>query len=175
VTTDGATTARHELMARVRDLLKAVRLVKRPPHQTAVPSGTYGVLATISTIESAAGCHSKDLAAECALDPSTISRAVAALVRAGLVLRAADPHDGRASVLALTPQGRAALSELDGWYDKHLADALQDWTVDDIRMFAGFLQRFSNDLIARLDDRRVGANIGRNPTSNPHTILEAAR
>jgi len=159
---DGAAAARRELLARMRDVLKAVRLFKnhQPPRHTAVLSGNLGVLATIEDIGSTTGCHSKDLAAQCALDPSTISRAVAALVRTGLVRRAADQNDGRASVLALTPQGREVLADVTGWYDERLADALRDWTVHDLNALASMLQRFSDDLVARFD---------------PNQTLEAAR
>jgi DNA-binding MarR family transcriptional regulator len=161
VTADG-TAARRELLARLRDVLKAVRLFKnhQPPRHTAGLSGALGVLATIEDIGSTTGCHSKDLAAQCALDPSTISRAVTALVRAGLVRRAADQNDGRASVLALTPHGRAVLADITSRYDERLADALRDWTVDDLNALASMLQRFSDDLVARFD---------------PNQTLEAAR
>jgi DNA-binding MarR family transcriptional regulator len=57
------------------------------------------------------GCRSSDLAARAGLDPSTVSRAVAGLVTQGLVTREADPHDGRATLLVVTPAGHAALSD----------------------------------------------------------------
>ncbi len=117
-----------------------------------MPSGTFGVLAAIENFTSSSGCHGKDLAAACALDPSTISRAVAALVRAGLVVRTADPEDGRASRLAMTASGRQALDEVDRWSDRLLSDALRDWTVEDLNTLAGLLQRFSTDLMTRVDD-----------------------
>lgn len=164
-------TAAHDLLGRVRDVLKAVRVFKshQPPSHTVVPSGTFGILATIDGF-GPAGCHSKDLAARCALDPSTISRAVAALVRAGLVTRAADPDDGRASVLLATPDGRAALDDITGWYDDRLAEALAGWTDADLSALTAMLQRFSGDLLARFDGRHHG------PTSLPnHQNLEAAR
>jgi len=147
MTDDGS--ARPELMARVRDLLKAVRLFKNqtPPRPT-VPTGTLGVLAGISGI-GADGCHVKDLAAHCALDPSTISRAVAALVRDGLVRRAADPSDGRASTLALTPHGREVLDGTNAWYEEELAEALKGWTADDLATLSALLQRFCDDLMNR--------------------------
>ena len=51
-------------------------------------------------------------------DPSTVSRQVAALVKDGLLERRADPADGRASILVLTPKAddvllgrRAALGD----------------------------------------------------------------
>lgn len=143
--------AHHELLARVRDVLKAIRLFKNhtPPH-LAVPGGTFGVLASIDGISpGSAGCHVKDLAAFCALDPSTISRAVGALVREGLVRRAADPTDGRASTLALTPHGREVLGDVSAWYDEQLAAALKDWSPEDVAALSALLRRFCADLITR--------------------------
>jgi len=169
-----AATARHDLLGGVRDVLKSVRIFKshQPPQHTVVPSGTFGILAAIHDIAPATGCHSKDLAARCALDPSTISRAVAALVRAGLVVRVADPDDGRASVLLPTPDGRAALDDITGWYADRLTEALRDWTEDDPTALSTLLRRFSADLLARFDDRHPadGQTTSRNPND-----LEAAR
>ncbi len=149
---DAGTTARHQLLAHVRDLLKAVRLVKNDLPGT-VPTGTIGVLATITAIgdEPAGGCHLKDLAARCALDPSTVSRAVAALVRSGLVARSADPADGRASVLTVTPRGRQTLDDFSRRADERLADALRAWSPEDIAILSALLQRFSADLMTRTD------------------------
>ena len=145
--------ARQELIAQMRDLLKAVRLFKNdmPTGHAAVPAGTLGVLATIHHLASQPdrGCHLKDLAALNALDPSTVSRSVAALVRAGLVGRTADPVDGRASVLALTPLGRQTLDEVNGWADRSLADTLQHWDPEDVAVLAALLRRFTADLLAR--------------------------
>jgi DNA-binding MarR family transcriptional regulator len=156
---------RHELLARMRDVLKAIRLFKnrQPPQQMLVPSGTLGVMAVIDTTPETHGCHVKDLAAQCALDPSTVSRAVGSLVRAGLVHRTADPVDGRASVLALTEHGRRTLTDVTGWYDDLLADALRDWSAEDLSAFAAMLQRFSDDLIQRTHSTSLS------------TSLEAAR
>src|SRR3954463_13140833 len=51
--------------------------------------------------------RSSALAASACVDPSTVSRQVAQLVAAGLVERRADPHDGRATLLAATDLGAA--------------------------------------------------------------------
>jgi DNA-binding MarR family transcriptional regulator len=154
---DGA--ARRELLTRVREVLKAVRLLKnQTPHQQTVPSGTLGVLASIDGITPrSAGCHVKDLAAFCALDPSTISRAVGALVREGLVRREADPTDGRASTLALTPPGREVLTGVSAWYDEQLAAALKDWTPEDMAALSALLHRFCADLVNRYHTKPLEA------------------
>jgi DNA-binding MarR family transcriptional regulator len=151
--------ARQELMASVQEVVKAVRLFKSqpPPGPSTVPAGALGVLATIDKFGSPDGCHSKELAARCALDPSTISRAVAALVRSGLVRRAADPVDGRASVLAITPDGREVLGQVFGWYEDRLSDALSGWSDQDLRTLAGLLHRFSNDLLTRFNNQTLEA------------------
>ncbi|MET0415297.1 MAG: MarR family transcriptional regulator, partial [Actinoplanes sp.] len=134
-----------DLLTEVRELLKVIRLTKHDMarQNTAVPSGALGVLAIIAV---GRGCHGKDLAAECALDPSTVSRAVAALVKAGLVARTADPDDGRASVLTATEAGRRALEEVLTCYDHRLVDALRDWTAEELRTFTTLLHRFTGDL-----------------------------
>jgi len=147
---DTGTAARHQLLADVRELLKAVRLFKSElpaPHE-AVPAGTIGVLATINAV---GGCHLKDLAVRCALDPSTVSRAVAALVRSGLVARTADPTDGRASVLTVTQPGRQTLDDFNRLADARLADALRAWSPEDIAVLSALLGRFSADLMPRTD------------------------
>lgn len=147
---DPGTAARHELFAGLRDLLKAVRVVKSelPARQGSVPAGALGVLATISAL---GGCHLKDLAARCALDPSTVSRAAAALVRSGLAARAADPRDGRAGVLTVTPHGRQTLDHFHRLADERLAEALRHWSAEDIAVLSGLLRRFSTDLMTRTD------------------------
>jgi DNA-binding MarR family transcriptional regulator len=139
--------AHRELSSRIRDVLKAVRVFKSQsaPHPAAIPAGTFGVLATIATGDAA---HVRDLAAECALDPSTVSRAVAALVRAGLVAREADPTDGRACVLAVTDHGLSVLDDVLTHYDRRLAAALRDWTTEDLQVFATLLRRFTDDVLA---------------------------
>ncbi|WP_433299077.1 MarR family winged helix-turn-helix transcriptional regulator [Actinoplanes sp. CA-030573] len=135
-----------ELLSHLRDALKAVRLFKQrtAPRDTVVPAGALGVLAAITASR---GSHVKELAAASALDPSTISRAVAALVRDGLVERTADPADGRACVLTSTDAGRAAYDQVLDRYGRGLADALRGWTPDELRTFSTLLHRFTDDLL----------------------------
>ena len=148
---DTGAKARHELLTSMREMLKAIRIMKSdtPPRRMAVPGGTFGVLAVIDQISPATGCHVKDLAERCALDPSTISRAVGTLVKQGLVARTADPSDGRASVLILTASGKHTLDDVTGWYDEKLAAALKDWSEADLYAFTAMLQRFCDDLMTR--------------------------
>jgi DNA-binding MarR family transcriptional regulator len=149
-----------ELRERLHHFLQAVRLFKS--QQTPVPPGLVSVLGAIDRIgdeRAVAGCHLKDLAARNALDPSTVSRAVTTLVQHGLVRRTADPADGRASILRLTERGEVALSDTHRRYDAVLAEALADWSPEDLATFCTLLRRFADDLL----------------NTSPHTTLEAAR
>jgi DNA-binding MarR family transcriptional regulator len=156
----------------LRELLKAVRVTKtRWFHQrSVVPSGMIGVLAGIATLSaepSSAGCHLKDLAVRCALDSSTVSRAVSSLVGLGLVERSADPTDRRASLLLVTDRGDEALAHAREWHGEVLTGALHAWSAEDLETLDAMLRRFTDDLTTYLDTRPA-------PTAD-HTTPEAAR
>ncbi len=59
------------------------------------------------------GLSAAALARSLELDPGHLSRMLAGLRRSGLVRREQSSHDGRASVLSLTPAGRRAFDRLD--------------------------------------------------------------
>ncbi|MEW6080302.1 MAG: MarR family transcriptional regulator [Bacillota bacterium] len=54
-----------------------------------------------------------DLAARLGLDPSTLSRTVQSMVRAGLLRRTTNRADRRCVSISLTPRGRALLEQVD--------------------------------------------------------------
>jgi DNA-binding MarR family transcriptional regulator len=78
-------------------------------------------------------------------DPSTVSRQVAALVKDGLLERRADPVDGRASLLVLTPRADDVLAEHEHIRLRHFARMLDDWPERDLQSFAALLHRFTQD------------------------------
>ncbi|WBB70007.1 MarR family transcriptional regulator [Micromonospora sp. WMMD812] len=157
-----------DLGLRLHDLLRTVRLLKhrRADERPAVPAGLVGTLLQIDRL--ATGCHARELAARTGLDPSTVSRAVAALVTHGLVERRPDRTDKRASVLAVTPAGRAALADTYGWYGEVLDRALADWTPGEVAALNTALDRFTRDIEAVLANHETAAL-----TNNDN--LEAAR
>src|SRR3982750_4762469 len=71
-----------------------------------------------------------DLAEIKQADPSTISRQVAQLVKAGLARREADPGDGRAPRLGGTGAGLPPCRTLQGARQSGLRDILSDWPAD---------------------------------------------
>jgi DNA-binding MarR family transcriptional regulator len=78
-------------------------------------------------------------------DLSTVSRQSGQLVAEGLLERQADPTDGRASLLALTPAGEEVIAGHRRIRDSFFADVLQEWSEDELAQFAGFLSRFAAD------------------------------
>jgi DNA-binding MarR family transcriptional regulator len=78
-------------------------------------------------------------------DPSTISRQVATLVKDGLLERRADPVDGRASLLVITPKGEEAYRAQVDMRNEHFAEMLGGWGERDLRRFTALLRRFTDD------------------------------
>jgi len=89
-----------------------------------------------------------DLAAVKQADPSTISRQVAQLVKAGLARREADPVDGRASRLAITDAGLAACRRLQDARLWMLGQALSDWPPERVAAFAELFEQFNSSVEA---------------------------
>jgi len=73
------------------------------------------------------------LAAALDLDPSTLSRTVDGLVRAGFVERAEDATDRRSLRLTLTAAGRAKVACIDGVCNKYYGELLAGWGEKDQR------------------------------------------
>jgi DNA-binding MarR family transcriptional regulator len=84
------------------------------------------------------------------LDPSTITRQVQSIERAGLAARSTDPRDRRVSLLALTDAGLDAVHATRQHRRGQLNQLLADWPEDDVDEFASLLERF-NDSLDRLN------------------------
>ncbi len=94
-------------------------------------------------LETSGGCRATDLAAHYALDKSTVSRQVTALERAGLVERRPDSADQRVQVVRLTAAGRRILAQVTDRRRAAFAERLADWPEEDLRRFAGYLERYN--------------------------------
>ena len=75
------------------------------------------------------------------LEPPLISREVRELVDAGVVVRSADPDDGRASIVALTDAGAALWQRHRDTVDRMTIAAFADWSDDDVVTFRELLDR----------------------------------
>jgi DNA-binding MarR family transcriptional regulator len=102
-------------------------------------------------------------------DPSTVSRQVAALVKDGLLERQADPADGRASILVLTPKADEVLAEHARIRIEYFAKMLEGWSDADLRRFAGLLGRFTDAYDTAHTDmikERIGSRSTRTGSTN---------
>jgi DNA-binding MarR family transcriptional regulator len=86
------------------------------------------------------------LAAHAGVDVSVASRQLAVLERSGHVERHPDPHDGRASLLRLTPAGVTALAETRALRAEWALTALAGWDESDAHQLSELLDRLVTDL-----------------------------
>lgn len=84
-------------------------------------------------------------------DVSVVSRQVRHLESAGLVAKAPDPDDGRASLVTLTASGTDLVAEVVAGRGRWLAGILDGWTPEQTESFHAHLQRFADALRTELD------------------------
>jgi DNA-binding MarR family transcriptional regulator len=112
----------------------------------------YGLLALL---QDTGPLRAGDLVARLGLDKSTVSRQVSTLVALGLVIREADPVDGRAQVLSTSPEGTARLSRIrDARRARWEAD-LAGWPTEDVARLGELLARLN-----RLGEAREAESSG---------------
>lgn len=85
-------------------------------------------------------------------DPSTVSRQVASLVKAGFVTRQADPNDGRACLLVPTDLGLAKVEEYKDRQAMAMAPIVGDWSAEDRADFIRLLRRYVTSIDFHRDD-----------------------
>jgi DNA-binding MarR family transcriptional regulator len=116
---------------------------------THVPEGldaaAFGLLITLAK---AGARRQGELAEMCLLDPSTVSRHVGQLARAGYVERRPDPGDGRAVHLVATDEGMRVAHEIGRRRQAVIAEALSGWNQDDAAQLITLLRRLNDDLDA---------------------------
>lgn len=129
----------HRLMARARGMLNVGDL-----------GAEFSALMLLFPLRYRGPMRATDLADIKQADPSTISRQVAQLVKAGLARREPDPGDGRASRLAITDTGLAAVGRLEEQRQAWLRDVLSGWPPGRAATFAGLFSEFNSSVEARL-------------------------
>ena len=121
------------LFGRVRLIMKDAAVQIHPELR---PVG-YKILAAIVRLGETNGNHLADLLET---DKSVVSRQVRMLEDAGLVTSRADDKDGRARVLAPTPEAVARLRSVRSAQQKRLRELLSTQSVNDVRAFADMLR-----------------------------------
>lgn len=130
-------------------------------HHDGIESAAYALLACAVV---AGPQRLTSLAEAVHADPSTVSRQTAALVRHGLLERRADPADGRACVLAATPEGVRVFEDNRELRSRMLAKTLEKWSITDLTALTVLLDRLNSDLEGGVDSYVKGAE----PRSSGH-------
>lgn len=84
-----------------------------------------------------------------------VTRQVNGLERRGLIRRVSDPHDQRARLIELTPNGTSAVDQYMRTVLGYLTEVLADWSEQDRQDLGRLLGRFADDVsthLATLDD-----------------------
>jgi DNA-binding MarR family transcriptional regulator len=90
------------------------------------------------------GVRASDLAERLRVHKSTISRAVSALERLGLIERAIHPDDGRAQLLRIRPDAKERLDAFRIKSHAWLDDLLSTWSEEDRSSFGTMLSRLNS-------------------------------
>ncbi|WP_105968923.1 MarR family winged helix-turn-helix transcriptional regulator [Streptomyces geranii] len=89
-----------------------------------------------------------ELANLLAVEASHITRQVQRLQDAGYVTRVPDPVDRRAQRIRLTAAGEEAVGRIRAVKCRSMRMALEDWSPQELRRLAAFVDRMVDDLLA---------------------------
>ncbi len=120
-------------------LMTVGRLMRQRQTDDQVDPGTFWL---IKTIAHTGPLRISDLAGAVHLDVSTVSRHVAQLERTGLVVRTADPADGRAQLVGISEDGQELLDQAFQRRRSLLESTLAGWEPTDIAEFERLLAKF---------------------------------
>jgi DNA-binding MarR family transcriptional regulator len=140
------------LAARLR--LGVTRLARRL-RQEAEAGVTPSMLSALSSAERQGSLTMRDLCHAEQVQPPTMTRIVAALVEAGLVVREPDPIDGRVAWVKVTPDGRRLLERSRRRKEAYLAKALRSLEPEELRTLEAAAQ-----IVERLTDATSTSHAG---------------
>ena len=143
------------LAARLR--LAVTRLARRL-RQEAEAGVTPSMLSALSSAERQGSLTMRDLCHVEQVQPPTMTRIVAALVEAGLVVREQDTADGRVAWVTVTTEGRRLLERSRRRKEAYLAKSLRSLEPEELRTLEAAAQ-----ILERLTDAPSGPQSGVRP------------
>jgi DNA-binding MarR family transcriptional regulator len=144
----------HELSTELARHARILHLVKSQVSSSSLTGLDSGAVMVLMFLVKAGPLRQGALA-ECAmLDPSTVSRHVAQLVRCGHVERRPDPADGRAVQLVATGLGVALARGIAARRDALLREVLAGWAAEEVHDLAVRMRRINDDFEAHRPQAR---------------------
>lgn len=112
-----------------------------------------GQMDTLDVLAMQPSWRMSDLAEALRVDPSTATRAVQRLVRAGLANRSASDDDGRVVMVAISDAGARRHAEVAERRGRLMAFLLARYTIDERQQLADLLERFVAGVDEYVGDR----------------------
>ncbi|MGI4893935.1 MAG: MarR family winged helix-turn-helix transcriptional regulator [Janthinobacterium lividum] len=124
-------------------LLRRSRAISRETARTVHPDLEPEAYSLLVRLDDVGEARPSDLAAFFSIGKPTLSRQVQLLERLGLVSRGADPTDGRAVRLTLSPEGLQKVHAARAARRQRLFTLLEDWPADDMTRLASLVGRLN--------------------------------
>jgi len=132
----------HEVTVMVRRLKRVVAERARAIDPALMPVG----LVVLGLLHEQGPVRQTVLVDTLGMDKGAISRQIQHLLDLGLVVREADPADGRAQLLTVTADGEHRLARVADERRAMLEQRLSDWSPDDLAQFVALLARYNRSL-----------------------------
>ena len=130
-------------------LTALVRLARNPRLTEKMGAGSAGdsrLFLLLNLLHDRGPSRAADLLDTLAVDQSTLSRQLAALVERGLVQRETDPADGRAARIVVTPLGSKTILNARAAWQETLANLMAGWSTPDRTTLLRLLSKLTADL-----------------------------
>ncbi|GAA1137897.1 MarR family winged helix-turn-helix transcriptional regulator [Nocardioides aquiterrae] len=146
-------TARADLLTgleqQVGVMIRRIRRIIRERAQAVHPDLQSSSYLMLSWLAEHGPQRASAMAETFCIDKGAISRQIQHLVDLGLVERAPDPADGRATLVSVSPEARSRMVAVAEERRRWLDDRLRDWTEEDLTGMVALLGRYN----AALDER----------------------
>ncbi|MEV8313387.1 MarR family winged helix-turn-helix transcriptional regulator [Streptomyces sp. NPDC059900] len=142
-----------EIPALVRELVTLSRRF-RANAERLHPDLSFVEYSLLSEMAERGGARARDLVGLYGINKSTISRQVAALQQAGLVVRETDPDHARGQLLHPSDRGRELLAHADTLMHREVATRTGAWTPEEVSTLCGLLARYNAASSAATEDTR---------------------
>lgn len=143
------TSRRQSLRAIEQEVGVLIRRVRRVIGERAravhpdLQSASYLLLVHVAEV---GPVRASALVEDLGLDKGAVSRQAQQLVDLGLLTRTQDPADGRATLLAVSADGRSRLDRVGRARSERFGQLLGEWSDDELADFAGRLSRYNASL-----------------------------
>jgi DNA-binding MarR family transcriptional regulator len=157
---NGTTAAVGDIDAALYSLLRALKQTRLREYLQAeaeVELDQAGLAALYALHTSGSSLRLTELAELLRIDAPAVTRKAQQLERAGLVSRARDEQDARATRLQLTPEGRRTINRFLDARRAWIASLLAGWTDAEQAEFGRLLRRFNHDVLSQIKELTAGA------------------